>query len=77
MEVLAEGHSCSDNTAEVEDCPEDTDEASLLALRGVAHHKRALCCPEQTSTDTENGTGGDDEAARIRVDVYSTTRRHV
>ena len=72
MEVLAESDSRSDDGTQVEDRPEDGDEATLLALSRVTHHEGTLCGPEQTGTNTEDGAGGDDEAANVRVHVRST-----
>ena len=71
MDVLAKRNSSADDTAEVEDGPEDTDEATLLALGWVAHHERALGRPQKTSADTEDGTGCNNEAARVGVHVQS------
>ena len=71
VEILSESNRCANDTAKVEYGPENTDKSTLLALRGVTHHERALGSPKQTSADTENSTGGDDEAACIRVHIDS------
>lgn len=70
MEVSTKGYRCSYNTTEVENCPEDTDEATLLVFRRVREHKGTLSGPEQPCTNTENSTGCNHEGASMGVDVH-------
>ena len=72
VKVLAEGNRRSDNSAQIEDGPEDTDEDTLLALGRIGQHERSLGRPEQSRANTKDSTGSDDEAASMRVDIDGT-----
>ena len=74
VKVLSERDRRSDNSAQIEDGPEDADEASLLRLGGIPKHQRSLGRPQQARADTEDGTHANNIPAGIRVDVYDTAR---
>ena len=62
----------ADNSAKIEDGPEDTDVLALIVLGGISHHEGALGGPQQTCTDSEDSSCRDDEWARIGMDIHST-----
>lgn len=61
MKVLAERDSGAYDATQVEDGPEDTNEKAFLVLRWIRQHKRALGCPEQSCTDSKDGTSDDNK----------------
>ena len=74
VKVLAKRDGRAYDAAQVEDRPEDTNVKALLALRRICQHERALCSPEQTRTDTQDGTCNDDEGTSMWVDVDGAAR---
>lgn len=65
----------TNNTPQVKDHPEIRDETPLGALLWVGHHNGTLCSPQETGTDTEQGTGEDQESAVLSVRVTEQTGR--
>lgn len=74
MEVLAERDSRANDGSQVEDGPEDTDENTLLLLRGVRKHQGALRSPKQTRTNALDGTCSQNEGTCLGVDVGGATK---
>lgn len=72
VKVLSQSHGGSDDGSQIEDAPEDADKLALFRLSGICHHQRALCRPQKASTDTEDGTCGDNEATCIGMNVHGT-----
>lgn len=62
-------YQTANDSTHVEDHPEPRDVATLGSLRRVGHHDGSLGAPQQTSADTEQGTGKGGEAQVLRVVV--------
>ena len=74
VEILAEGDSGANDGSQIEDGPEDTNEDTLLLLRGVRKHQGALRGPKQTRTNALDGTCSQNERTCLRVDVGGATK---
>jgi len=72
LNVLAEGNRSSNDSTEVEDGPEDRDEATFLAFGRVGKHQGALGGPEEAGTKAEDGSCGDDECLCSGMDIESS-----
>ena len=70
VKVLAEGNRRSDNSAQIEDGPEDRDELALLALSRVCEHERPLRGPEEAGTDAQYGPHSNDKPVQVRVNIH-------
>jgi len=72
VDILAQRNSCADNSTQVENCPEYTNEYTLLTFGRVGQHKRALSGPQEASTDAENGTSDYNKGSILLADVNRT-----
>lgn len=69
MEVLSQRYRRTNDSAQVEDTPEDPNELALLAFSSIGQHHGALSGPEQTSTDTKNSTSSDNKTTSMWMNV--------
>jgi hypothetical protein len=46
---------------QIENHPENSKSFTLLFLSRIRHHDTSLCGPQETSTNTKNGTSSDGE----------------
>ena len=69
VKVLSEGHRRSDNSAQIEDGPEDADKHALLVLGRIGEHQGALRSPEETGADAKVSASCEDERANAMVYV--------
>ena len=69
VKILPKGNESSNDTAQVENPPENGDEATLLSLKRVCHHHCTLRAPEKTGADTEEAAREDEEAGVLGVVV--------
>src|SRR5882762_2267059 len=74
--VLCERDAGTDDTSQVENSPEDSDEFALLRFRGVRHHEGLLCGPQKTSTNAKNSTCANDEWTCFGVDVHGAASKY-
>jgi hypothetical protein len=63
VEVQAERHESTNGTSQVEDNPEHADRTTFLTFRRVSYHDVSLGNPQERCSDTENGSGCDDECS--------------
>ena len=69
VKVVPQGNGCADDTAKVENRPEDGDELALLTFCGIGKHERALGGPKETSTDAQVCARSEYETAGIWMNV--------
>jgi hypothetical protein len=72
VEVQAQRNGCTNNSAEVENRPEDTNKPSLLNFSGIREDEGTLSGPQQTGANAEDSTSSNDETTSITVDIHST-----
>jgi hypothetical protein len=72
VEVYSQRNGGSNNSAEIENTPEDTDKSSLLNLSGVREDEGTLGRPQQAGANAENSTSSNDKPTSITVYIHST-----
>ena len=75
MVVDAERDDTTNDTAQIEDYPKNTNEATLFLFGGVRDHDHTLSSPEDTSTNTKDSTASNSESALLGVVVVDEGAR--
>jgi hypothetical protein len=66
-------HQRSNDTTQIENHPEPGNETTLGSFVWVGHHNGTLSSPQQSSTDTQEGTSEDQESSIFGVRVAEET----
>lgn len=73
--ILSQRHGSPHDPTQVKYRPKNGDEFTLVVLRRVSEHQRALSGPQQTRSDPEDSTGGDVERSSAFVQRQRPTQK--